>query len=66
MLMPLITILHDAKVCTGNYEAQFVQLAQIQKCIFYTFGKLIASLEVAICLTVNGNNYSATMLIVLF
>ena len=29
-LMPLINKLHTAKICTGNYEARFAQLAQIR------------------------------------
>jgi len=61
-LMPLINKLHAAKICTGNYEAQFVQLARIRKCKFFSAsGQLVARLEETICITVDGNNFSATI-----
>ena len=60
--MPLINKLHAAKICTGNYEARFVQLAQIRKCKFFSAsGRLIARLEETICLTVDNEKFSATI-----
>lgn len=62
VLLNLLDVVQNANVCLGNYDDQFIKLAQMKKGVFYsTKNQLVAILEESFCFTLNKERRSGTV-----
>ena len=54
VLLHLLDVLHNANVCLGNFDDQFIKLALMKKGTFYSAkNQVLAILEESFCFTIN-------------
>ena len=62
VLLHLLDVLHNANVCLGNFDDQFIKLALMKKGTFYSAkNQVLAILEESFCFTINKERRSGTV-----
>ena len=62
VLLRLLNVVHDANVCTGNFDDCFIKLAQMKNGTFYSIkNQVVAILEQSFCFTVNNERRCGTV-----
>jgi len=60
--LQLINTVSSTSVCLGNFADRYIAMAKIQKGIFTSHsGEVVAYLDQSFCVTVNGEQQSATI-----
>lgn len=62
ILKSLMQHISGARLCHGNFEPEFIEVARLRKNKFLSpSGEIVATLDESMCITVDGVEYSATI-----